>query len=173
MRPNAPVTVSVLVVGAVFLMMLVELRLSLANERRLRAAGAFEPPDDVYPLMRIAYPLAFVLMGIEGALHVTISVERVLWGLVILGAAKALKFWAIAALGSRWSYRVLVTPGAPLVTSGPYRWIRHPNYVGVVGELAGIAITLGAAVTGTLSLLGFGWILARRIRVEERALGLR
>jgi methyltransferase len=146
--------------------------LSLANERRLRRAGAIEPPGDPYRLMRIAYPLAFVLMGVEGALHASLARQLVVWGLVVFGLGKALKFWAIRSLGSRWSFRVLVMPGSPLVTHGPYRWIRHPNYVGVLGERAGVALTLSAVVTGALSLAAFAWILRERIKVEERALGM-
>jgi len=162
--------ISTLVVSAVGLMMLVELQLSKSNERRLRAAGAIEPRGDVYRVMQVAYPLSFVVMGIEGAMHASLSRSTVLWGLVVIGLAKAIKFWAIASLGARWSFRVLVLPDAPLVTNGPYRWMRHPNYVGVIGELAGVAIALSAYVTGTLAIMGFGWVLVKRIRVEDRAL---
>jgi methyltransferase len=165
-----PVLISALVLVAVFLMMVVELQLSRSNERRLRAAGAVEPPDDVYQALQLAYPACFVLMGIEGALHPSVTSSGVLWGLAVFGLGKAIKFWAIASLGPRWSFRVLVLPGAPLVTSGPYRWMRHPNYVGVMGELAGVAIALAALVTGTLAVVTFAWILVRRITVEERAL---
>jgi methyltransferase len=94
-------------------------------------------------------------------------------GILIIAAAKLLKGWAIATLGVRWSYRVLVIPGAPLVSSGPYRWMRHPNYVGVVGELLGMAVLMAARVTGPVSLLFFSWLLHRRILAEERALGVR
>jgi methyltransferase len=165
-----PLLISLLVTAAVFLMMLVELQLSRSNERALRAAGALEPGDDVYRLMQVAYPASFVLMAIEGALHASVASSAVLPGLAIFGLAKAIKFWAIAALGPRWSFRVLVLPGAPLVTSGPYRWMRHPNYVGVIGEIAGVAIALSAILAGTLALVTFAWILVRRIKVEERAL---
>jgi methyltransferase len=164
--------VSLSVIGAVALMMLAELQLSRANERRLRWAGAVEPPGDPYGLMRVAYPLAFALMGVEGALHGSLWRHRVLWGLALFGVAKALKFWAIWALGARWSFRVLVVPGAPLVTRGPYRWLRHPNYLGVMGELAGVALALSATVTGVVALAAFVWILRERIKVEERALGM-
>lgn len=167
-----PLLISTLVISGVATMMLVELHLSRNNERRLRAAGAVEPPDDVYRAMRIAYPLSFVLMGIEGASHASVSARTVLAGLAVFGLAKAIKFWAITSLGPRWSFRVLVLPGAPLVTGGPYRWMRHPNYVGVMGELAGIAIALSAVVTGTLAVVGFAWILVKRIRVEEKAMHL-
>src|SRR5262245_34776491 len=94
-------------------------------------------------------------------------------GVVVLVLAKALKFWAIASLGRRWTYKVLVLPGAPLVASGPYRFVRHPNYVAVIGELVAMALLSDARVTGTLSVIGFGILLVRRIAAEERALGLR
>ena len=165
-----PLLLSALVLAAVGLMMLVELQLSRSNERRLRSAGAIEPPDDVYRVMKVVYPLSFVLMGIEGALHASVAPALVLWGLAVLGLAKAIKFWAIATLGPRWSFRVLVLPGTPLVTSGPYRWMRHPNYVGVMGELLGVAIAMAAVITGAVALVVFGWIVAKRIKVEQRAL---
>src|SRR3954447_4228279 len=165
-----PLLISTLTVAAVGLMMLVELQLSRGNERRLRAAGAIEPPQDVYRVMQVAYPLSFVVMGIEGAMHASVSPPAVLSGLLVFGLGKTIKFWAIASLGARWSYRVLVLPGAPLVTSGPYRWMRHPNYVGGMGELAGVGIALSALVTGTLAVVVFGWVLVKRIRVEDRAL---
>jgi len=91
----------------------------------------------------------------------------------LLGFSKALKFWAIASLGGRWSFRVLVLPEAPLVTRGPYRFLRHPNYIAVMGELLSVALALAAPVTGTLALVTFAWLLSRRIACEERALGLR
>lgn len=171
MIPSLPVALLVLL--AVLLLMLVELQLSLANERSLRAKGAIEPPDDPFPLMRVVYPLGFVLMAIEGATHAALRRDLVLLGLLLFGVAKALKFWAISALGSRWSYRVLVPPHAPLVTSGPYRLVRHPNYLAVLGEFVSIAIALSAPVTGTIATAVFGWILWKRIQVEERALGMK
>ena len=92
-------------------------------------------------------------------------------GLALFGLAKALKIWAISSLGSRWSYRVLVLPGAPLVHAGPYRFISHPNYLAVVGEIASVAAIVWAPITGVLATIGFGWLMIARIRVEDRALG--
>jgi methyltransferase len=77
------------------------------------------------------------------------------------------------ALGDRWSFRVLVLPGAPLIEGGPYRVMRHPNYLGVLGEFLGLALLLPAPVTGPIALAGFTVLLAWRIRAEERALGYR
>jgi methyltransferase len=85
---------------------------------------------------------------------------------------KGLKYWAIATLGERWSFRVLVPPHSALVTSGPYRFMRHPNYLAVMGELAGMALLANAPVSGVAALLVFGGLLRARIRVEERALNL-
>lgn len=165
-RLNMPV----LVVAAVHLLMLVELQLSTYNERQLRARGAIEPPDDVFPLMRVAYPGVFVAMGIEAALRGTGSRDWLLLGLVLFGWAKALKFWAVAHLGVLWTFKVLVVPGAALVTSGPYRYVRHPNYIAVIGEIVSVAVALQAPIAGALGAAAFGWLLTRRIRVEEQAL---
>lgn len=168
----SPLVVPALVV-AVLLMMLVEAQLSNYNERVLRARGAIEPPDDVIHLMRLAYPSAFVLMGIEGLARGSVSGGSLLAGLAIFTAAKALKFWAIASLGVRWSFKVLVLPDAPLVSSGPYRVLRHPNYVAVTGELIGVAVAVVAPVAGAIGTLIFVWLMRRRIQIEERALGIR
>jgi methyltransferase len=153
--------------------LLVEALRSMRNERGLRRRGAIEPADDVYPLMSIVYPSSFVAMTLEGAWR---GGPRRLWllvGLALFGLAKLLKFYVIAVLGERWTFRVLVPPGAPLVARGPYRFLRHPNYVAVIGELLGVACFMPAPVTGTIFILAFALILWRRIAVEERALGLR
>ena len=112
-------------------------------------------------------------MGIEGGLTGPAPAAALGAGLAVFGAAKALKAWAISSLGVRWTFRVLVPPGDPLVTRGPYRVLRHPNYVAVCGEILGVALTVWAPFTGTAALAGFGWLLRRRIAVEDRALGRR
>jgi methyltransferase len=161
----------VIVLVLVFLLMLAEWRLSSSNERALRRQGAFEPRDDVYQAMAWAYPISFLAIGIEGLIAGPPPRVVVMLGLVMFAAAKAIKYWAIASLGSRWTFRVLVLPGAPLVTRGPYARLRHPNYVGVVGELLGVAMIVGAPVTGVLAIAGFAWLLRRRIVIENHALG--
>ncbi len=165
-------TASLIVVIGVLLLMLVELQLSYFNERALRARGAVEPPDDPYRLMRLAYPGAFVAMGLEGATH-ALNRDALLAGLVLLGGAKLLKFWVMTTLRDRWTFKVLVPKDAPLVTAGPYRFVNHPNYVAVILELVAVALALSAPVTGLASVLLFVWILRRRMAVEDRALGRR
>jgi methyltransferase len=153
--------------------LLVETLRSRHNERQLRARGAIEPTGDVYRAMQVAYPGMFVAMTMEGLLRGPAPVAALVSGLVVFLAAKGIKWAAIVSLSDRWTFHVLVLPGAPLVTGGPYRFMRHPNYVGVLGEIVGTALMMGAPVTGVLSLVGFGLLLRRRIAVEERALRIR
>ncbi len=157
--------------AAVLAVMAGEAVLSSFNASVLRARGAVEPPDDVYQAMQWSYPLGFVALAIEGALRGPSPEPALAAGILVFGLAKALKAWAITSLGTRWTFRVLVPPGAPLVAAGPYRWLRHPNYLAVAGEIAGAALLVGAFVSGALFLAGFGWLMRRRIAVEERALG--
>jgi methyltransferase len=165
------VAIAALTTIAMLLIMAGEAVLSAFNEKMLRARGAIEPPNDVIGVMRIAYPGAFIVMGLEGVLSGPAPPNVLVGGLALLGFAKALKAWAISALGSRWSYRVLVVPGEPLVSSGPYRLLPHPNYLAVAGEIVSVALIVWAPITGTLALIGFGRLMIARIRVEDRALG--
>lgn len=159
--------------ASAFIPMIVEARLAAAHDRGLRAAGAHEPADDVYAVMQIVYPSCFLGMAFEGWRR-QVSVDDIFaTGAAVFIAAKALKYWAIASLGERWTFRVLVPPGSSRIATGPYRWLRHPNYVAVVAELAGFALMAHAWMAGALSLAGFMLLLRRRIAIEERALGLR
>ena len=162
--------VSVVVLAVLAIAMLAEMLVSRANERGLLARGAIEPGDDVYRAMSWTYPVSFVAMGLEGGLFGPPPGLTTAIGLAVLAAATAIKYWAIHSLGPRWSFRVLVLPGAPLVTRGPYAYLRHPNYVGVVGELIGVALLVGAPVSGVISVAVFGYLIKRRTLVENRAL---
>jgi methyltransferase len=170
MRPEVSVPAAAL--AAVAVMMLAEARRSRINERALRRDGAIEPSGDVYRAMAIVYPGMFFAMAGEGLLTGPASEAGLIAGFAIFAAAKALKVWAITTLGPRWSYRVLVVPGLPLVATGPYAHLRHPNYVAVFGEIAGFAMMVHAGITGVLSMVVFAILMRKRIGVEERALGL-
>lgn len=168
------------VIAVIYGFMLAEQRVSTRHEAWLRSQGAVEPSGDVYRVMAWLYPLAFLVMGIEGMWRATHTVSgnadavrEPAWaasGVLLFIASKGLKYWAIRSLGVRWTFRVLVMPNLPLVTAGPYRYIRHPNYVAVVGEFVSAAMMVQAPVTGLLMLMAFGLALRARIRVEERAL---
>lgn len=153
-----------------FLPMALEARLAARHDRALRSAGATEPKDDVFPLMQLAYPTAFLAMAFEAWAHHAEPNMVFIAGMIVFALAKAIKYWAIATLGERWTFRVLVPPDSSPIASGPYRFMRHPNYLGVIGELAGMALMARAPIAGTLSIVIFGMLIVGRIRVEERAL---
>jgi isoprenylcysteine carboxyl methyltransferase (ICMT) family protein YpbQ len=165
-------TLIVSLLAAAFLPMLAETALSVKHERALREMGAVEPATDVIGLMRLAYPGAFLCMVGEAWMRQASSDTLMSTGAALFLAAQALKYWAIATLGARWTFRVLVPPTSTLITSGPYRFARHPNYVGVIGELVGFAVMAHAWISGPIATVVFLLLIAARIRVEERALGL-
>jgi methyltransferase len=156
---------------AVLLIMIGEAVLSSFNERVLRARGAIEALDPVIGTMQWAYPASFVAMAVEGALTGPSSPELLPIGLAAFGVSKAIKIWTIATLGIRWTFRILVLPGVPPVTHGPYALLRHPNYVAILGELISVALIVWAPVTGLFALIGYGALLRRKIAAEDRALG--
>ncbi|MEO8258912.1 MAG: isoprenylcysteine carboxylmethyltransferase family protein [Acidobacteriota bacterium] len=162
--------ITAFVAAIVYLPMLLEARRSAANERVQLARGGVEPTDDVFKMMRIAYPGAFLLMIVDGALGRPPEPAAVAAGAALFVASKALKWWAIHALGRAWTFRVIVVPGAPLVAGGPYRFVRHPNYVGVVGELVAVALMTGSRIGSPIAVVGFGLLMLKRIAVEQRAL---
>jgi len=162
------VLITGLLLAIVFVPMLIEARVAAVNERAQRARGGIEPPGDVYQIMQVAYPSLFLAMIAEGVLQP--GHAQVWIGGVLFAAAKILKWSAIASLGEAWTFRVIVRPGVPLIATGPYRWLRHPNYVAVVGELVGVALMSGARLAGPLGTILFGVLMLKRIRVEERAL---
>jgi len=164
------VTVALIVLVLAFLPMAFEARLSARHDRALRAAGAIEPADDVYHWMQIVYPASFLAMALEAAIRRVDLNQVFVLGIAVFVLGKGIKYWAIATLGSRWTFRVLVPPSSSLITHGPYRYVRHPNYVGVIGELVGLALVARAAISGVLSVVLFAALIVLRIRVEERAL---
>ena len=90
--------------------------------------------------------------------------------LAVVAASQTLRWWCIATLGRQWNTRVIVVPGLPLVSRGPYRLLRHPNYVAVVLEGAALPLVHSAWVTAAGFTVLNAALLARRIQVEENAL---
>jgi methyltransferase len=90
--------------------------------------------------------------------------------LAVTVLANVLRWWCIATLGDRWTARVIVLPGAPLVRSGPYRWFAHPNYVAVIIEGAALPLTGSAWITAAAFTVLNAALLTVRIRCEARAL---
>ena len=165
-------TVALIVFAVAFLPMIVEAVISTRHERRLRIQGAVEPKDDVIGAMRLAYPGGFAAIVVEAWLRHPEADAVFRWGAAVFLVAKALKYWAIATLGTRWTFRVLVPRQSVQITSGPYAFMRHPNYVAVAGEFIGASLMAQAWIAGPIATVAFGLLLRARVRVEERTLRL-
>jgi methyltransferase len=145
-----------------------ELLLARANTARLLRSGAVEIDRDGYKFI-VALHTAWLV-----ALFVTVpAATPPNWPLLVLfGALQAARIWVIASLGRRWTTRLIVPPGEPLVAAGPYRWLRHPNYLIVGGEMAILPLAFAAVAIAIAFSACNGLLLARRIRLEDAALGL-
>jgi methyltransferase len=165
--PVAPLALFLLVLAA---QRIGELVVAARNARRLLARGAREHGREHYPLLvllHVLFPLALVAEVV--ALGARPGGLAPLW-LGLWLAAQGLRYAAMRALGEHWNTRVLVLPGAPLVRRGPYRWLRHPNYLAVVIEFVAAPAMFGAWRTALAFSLANLLAMRVRIRSEERAL---
>jgi methyltransferase len=158
-----------LIAAVVLIPMAIEAWRAARNERAQRERGGIEPRGDVYPIMQIAYPGAFLIMLAEGAIRGGPPASAALMGAAMFATAKVLKWWAILTLGQAWTFRVIVVPGARRIRSGPYRLFNHPNYLAVIGELAGTALMSGALLAGPAATAFFLVLIVKRVAVESRA----
>lgn len=148
-----------------------EVRLSRRNSKNLLKQGAREIAPGTLPLMTALYVLMYAGAICEFLwLRKSISVPVFCGFGVLYAGAKALKYWAVKSLGPFWTMKVLIVPGSHAVVSGPYRWIRHPNYVAVLMEIAGTTLSGKAYITCLGVLVLFSIVLYHRIRREEEAL---
>lgn len=160
------------VCAAIGVQRLAELRLAKRNEAWAREQGAQEFGAKHYPLFfvlhtgwLIAFPLEAVLRG--GGLGPYWWVF-----LLLFVAAQGLRYWAITTLGKRWNTRILILPEATVIETGPYRLVRHPNYVAVIVELVVVPLIFGATITALVaSVLNAILLFGVRIPAENRALG--
>ena len=152
----------------------VELLVSSRNARRLRSRGGVEAGRGHYPVMVAFHAALLAACALEPWLLPAQGwpVPVVLAAAALVLAAQALRWWAVASLGERWSTRILVLPGAPPVVKGPYRWLRHPNYLAVAVEVLALPLAVGAWRTALAASAGNALLLAVRIRAEERAMGV-
>lgn len=143
-----------------------ELMLARRNTKALLARGACEAGRGHYPLI-VAVHAAWL-----AALWWLAPGRPVIWPLIgLFLLLQAGRIWVLATLGRRWTTRIIVLPDAPLVKDGPYRWLRHPNYAIVVGEVAVLPLAFGLWEVAALFTLLNGLVLAIRIWVEEPRLG--
>jgi methyltransferase len=150
---------------------LIELRIAERHRRSLLARGGVEAGAGHYPWMVALHTAFLFACPLEVWLLDRPFIPALAAAmLALLLGAVALRWWVIATLGERWTTRILILPGAPPVTGGPYRVLRHPNYLAVVTEIAALPLVHTAWVTAlAFSVLNL-WLLRVRIRAEEEAL---
>lgn len=165
-------TLFVVVVLAVGVERLAELVVSKRNLAWALGAGGVEHGRGHYPPMVVLHVGLLVGCLVEVAVADR-SAPPLLAGvaLAVVVAAQALRWWCISTLGRQWNTRVVIVPSVPLVTGGPYRWVRHPNYVAVAAEGLALPLVGGAWVTALVfTVLNAVLLLGVRIPVENRAL---
>jgi len=143
-----------------------ELMLSQRNTKRLLARGAYEVAPEHYPFLVLLHASWLAVLWFFGPGPPIHIIPLVLFALLQLG-----RVWVISTLGERWTTRIIVLPGAPLVTSGPYRWVNHPNYLIVIGEFAVLPLVFGLPMVAIVFSLLNAVMLAARIKAENQALG--
>ncbi|MFE1832470.1 isoprenylcysteine carboxyl methyltransferase family protein [Streptomyces sviceus] len=162
-----------LLVAAVAAERVAELVVARRNERWSTARGATVSGQGHYPAMVALHTGLLAACPAEVWLADRPFVPALAWPmLAVLAGAQALRWWCIRTLGPRWNTRVIVVPGLPLVTRGPYRWrwLRHPNYVAVVAEGLALPLVHTAWITATVFTVLNAVLLTVRIRCENRAL---
>jgi methyltransferase len=156
---------SVALLAFVTLQRLVELPIANANTRRLLAAGGYEVGAAHYPLiiaLHASWLITLWLLAPGRPIHIPF--------LLVFALIEAGRIWVLRTLGSRWTTRIIVVPGEELVKNGPYRFVDHPNYLVVIGEIAVLPLVFGLwQVALAFSFLNLA-ILAVRIRAESQAL---
>jgi methyltransferase len=157
---------AIAILAFVTLQRLAELRLSDRNTRALMARGAIEHAPEHYP---------FIV-----ALHMTWLAALWWWApgrpidilpLILFGLLQLGRLWVLRTLGLRWTTRIITVPGETLIDSGPFRFVNHPNYIIVIGEIALLPMVFGLWRIAVIFSLLNAVILTIRIRAENRALG--
>lgn len=153
-----------IILALVTLQRLGELVLAQANTRRLMARGAIEVGAGHYPLI-VALHVAWL-----AALWVYGRDQDVNWFLIgVFVVLQILRVWVLATLGPRWTTRIIVVPGEPLIATGPYRFMAHPNYAIVAGEIAILPLALNLPTLAVMFSALNAIVLSIRIRAEAHA----
>ena len=157
--------IGALILGYATLSRLLELVIARRNEAALKQQGAQEFGAAHYPLIVLLHTSWLITMWL------------LFWGqpivafwLAIFIILQPLRYWVLGTLGRRWTTRVLMVPGETLVRRGPYRWIRHPNYWVVIGEIASLPLAFGLWRSALIFSVLNAIALSVRIRTEEAAL---
>ena len=144
-----------------------ELVVSRHNTRKLMALGAVEVAPGHYPLIVAVHAAWLISLWLFGR-HQPVGIA----GLVLYLMLQGLRFWVLWSLGPRWTTRIIVLPGEPLVSAGPYRFLSHPNYAVVAGEIAVLPTALDLPLLAAVFTALNAAVLPIRLRAENRALAI-
>jgi len=158
-----------LLIGLIAIQRLIELAIARINTRRLLAEGGLEIGAGHYPLIVLLHALWFIslLVFVPGDSFI----DPILLGVFVV--LQLGRVWVLTSLGRYWTTRIITVPGAPLVRRGPFRFIRHPNYLIVEAEIIVVPMIAGAWELALIFGLANAAVLALRISVEEHALSTR
>lgn len=156
---------AVAILAFVTLERLTELVLARINTRRLLAAGAREHSPRHYPLIMAVHALWLITLWVIAPWR---GID--MFWLALFALLQAARIWVIATLGPRWTTRIIVLPGEPLVKAGPYRFLAHPNYWVVAGEIAALPLVFALPWVALVFTILNAAVLTIRIRAESQAL---
>lgn len=160
-----PLWPAVAILAFVTLQRVTELPVAKANTKRLLAQGAHEVAPGHYPLIVSVHVLWLAALWLQAPgrpVHLPF--------LALFAILQGLRIWTLRTLGERWTTRIIIVPGATLVARGPYRYVNHPNYLVVIGEIAVLPLVFGLTLTALVFSFLNAAVLAIRIRAEGRAL---
>ena len=158
-------TLAAIILTLVTLQRLGELVIARRNTERLRARGAIEFDAEHYPLIVLVHTAWLVTLWLFGR-----DQDVNLWLLAVFILLQGIRLWVLATLGPRWTTRIIIVPGEPLIATGPYRYFSHPNYAVVVAEIVVLPLALHLPVVAAAFTLLNAVVLVIRIRAETRAL---
>jgi methyltransferase len=161
----------VLLIAAVAIERLIEVRVAERNRAVSRSRGGLEFGSGHYPVMVVLHTCLLVGCLAEPILLHRSFIPLLGWPMfAIVVAAQALRWWCITTLDYQWNTRVIVIPGAPRVTGGPYRILPHPNYIAVIAEGVALPLVHSAWITALAFSTLNAWLLSTRVKVENAAL---
>ncbi|MCM3638157.1 isoprenylcysteine carboxyl methyltransferase [Sporosarcina luteola] len=159
-----------IIVSLIILQRILELFIAKRNEKWMKDQGAFEAGASHYPFMVAMHVFFFIALISEVLLFQRqLSAIWPMW-LAIFLAAQILRVWCLATLGKFWNTKIIVLPNAQVVRKGPYKWLRHPNYIIVATELLVLPLLFNALITAVVFSLLNIWMMSVRIPAEEQAL---
>jgi methyltransferase len=171
MDPAKTLPLFSLLLLAVAILRLLELRVSRAHRAALAARGAQSAPEPHFRLMVMFHGAVLFAAGAEAwTSGRPASPGLALSMLALVVGATALRFWVIASLGVHWNVQIMDSVRLGVVDSGPFRWVRHPNYVAVFVELLALPLVHGAWATALAGAAVHAFVLYHRVRAEEAVL---